>query len=89
MLKALKKTGLLCIFTCIGYVHADQDIQQLNGISIIGNKELPKSLVIVPWKASLPAEGDLFLQRHIDEYIKPVDREVFQRKVDFYLQSRN
>ena len=68
---------------------ADQNVQELNGISIIGNKELPKSLVIVPWKASLPGEGDFFLQRHINEYIQPVDKEVFQRKVDFYLQSRN
>ncbi len=67
---------------------ADQNVQELNGISIIGNKELPKSLVIVPWKASLPGEGDFFLQRHINEYIQPVDKEVFQRKVDFYQQSR-
>ena len=44
-------------------VFADQSVQELNGISIIGNKELPKSLVIVPWKASLPGEGDFFLQR--------------------------
>ena len=68
---------------------ADQSVQELNGISIIGNKELPKSLVIVPWKASLPGEGDFSLQRHIDEYIQPIDKEVFQRKVDFYLQSKN
>ena len=67
---------------------ADQNVQELNGISIIGNKELPKSLVIVPWKASLPGEGDFFLQRHINEYIQPVDKEVFRRKVDFYQQSR-
>ena len=67
---------------------ADQNVQELNGISIIGNKELPKSLVIVPWKASLPGEGDFFLQRHINEYIQPVDKEVFRRKVDFYQQSK-
>jgi len=67
---------------------ADQNVQELNGISIIGNKELPKSLVIVPWKSSLPGEGDFFLQRHINEYIQPVDKEVFGRKVDFYQQSR-
>lgn len=71
------------------YVWAEQDVKELNGISIIGNKELPKSLVIVPWKASLPGEGDFFLQRHIAEYTQPVDKEVFQRKVDFYLQSIN
>lgn len=71
------------------YALADQNVEELHGISIIGNKELPKSLVIVPWKASLPGEGDFSLQRHIDEYIQPIDKEVFQRKVDFYLQSKN
>ena len=71
------------------YALSDQNVQELHGISIIGNKELPKSLVIVPWKATLPGEGDFSLQRHIDEYIQPVDKEVFQRKVNFYLQSKN
>ena len=65
------------------------DVRELDGISIIGNKELPKSLVIVPWKSSLPGEGDFMLQRHMNEYIQPVDKEVFNRKVDFYSQSLN
>ncbi|MDW3094856.1 MAG: hypothetical protein R8G33_04200 [Gammaproteobacteria bacterium] len=78
---------MICVFVqSISF--ADQNVQELNGISIIGNKELPKSLVIVPWKASLPGEGDFFLQRHMNEYMKPVDKEVFERKVDFYQQSR-
>ncbi len=79
---------IIWLFT-LRYSLADQSVQELNGISIIGNKELPKSLVIVPWKAALPGEGDYSLQRHIDEYIQPIDKEVFQRKVNFYLQSRN
>ncbi len=87
MLRTLILISISIIFS--GYVSADQNVRELNGISIIGNKELPKSLVIVPWKASLPGEGDFFLQRHINEYIQPVDKEVFQRKVDFYSQSRN
>ena len=87
MLRAL--IGLLSCMLISNSVFADQSVQELNGISIIGNKELPKSLVIVPWKASLPGEGDFFLQRHINEYIQPVDKEVFQRKVNFYQQSRN
>ena len=87
MLRAL--IGLLSCILISNTVFADQNVQELNGISIIGNKELPKSLVIVPWKASLPGEGDFFLQRHINEYIQPVDKEVFQRKVNFYQQSRN
>jgi hypothetical protein len=77
--------GLLCFS-----VHAnEQNVHELDGISIIGNKELPKSLVIVPWKSSLPGEGDFMLQRHMNEYIQPVDKEVFNRKVNFYSQSLN
>ena len=79
---------IIWLFT-LRYALADQGVQELHGISIIGNKELPKSLVIVPWKSTLPGEGDFSLQRHIDEYIQPVDKEVFQRKVNFYLQSKN
>ena len=78
----------LSLFTFTVFAN-EQDVRELDGISIIGNKELPKSLVIVPWKSSLPGEGDFMLQRHMNEYIQPVDKEVFNRKVDFYSQSLN
>lgn len=67
----------------------EKNVHELDGISIIGNKELPKSLVIVPWKSSLPGDGDFMLRRHMNEYIQPVDKEVFNRKVNFYSQSLN
>ncbi|MEM7304615.1 MAG: hypothetical protein AAF372_03710 [Pseudomonadota bacterium] len=79
---------LLGLFTAS--IQANElDVRELDGISIIGNKELPKSLVIVPWKSALPGEGDFMLQRHMNEYIQPVDKEVFNRKVNFYSQSLN
>ena len=31
---------------------ADEEVKELSGISIVGNKEAPKSLYIVPWKNS-------------------------------------
>ena len=68
---------------------SEKNVHELDGISIIGNKELPKSLVIVPWKSSLPGDGDFMLRRHMNEYIQPVDKEVFNRKVNFYSQSLN
>lgn len=71
-------------------VYANEaNVHELDGISIIGNKELPKSLVIVPWKSALPGDGDFMLRRHMNEYIQPVDKEVFNRKVNFYSQSLN
>ena len=60
---------------------------ELEGISVIGNRELPKALVIVPWKA--PEPGDLDgspLQSLIDEVLGPVDKDVHKRKVSYYEQ---
>jgi hypothetical protein len=61
--------------------------QELDGISVIGNRELPKALVIVPWKA--PEPGDLDgspLQSLIDDVLGPVDKDVHKRKVSYYEQ---
>ena len=53
------------------------------GISILGNQEAPKALVIVPWKSS--EIGDpLGLAENLDGSRRPVDREVFMRELDYY-----
>jgi hypothetical protein len=53
------------------------------GMSIVGNHEAPKSLVIVPWKSSeLGAETDL--ARLLDDIARPVDRDVFARELEYY-----
>ncbi len=57
--------------------------KQLPGISIVGNDDAPKSLVIVPWKSA--ALGDtLDVSRLLDDGRHPVDRDVFQRELDYY-----
>ena len=55
----------------------------LSGMSILGNQEAPKSLVIVPWKSSRIGDG-LGLEDHLDDSRKPVDREVFARELAYY-----
>ena len=55
----------------------------LSGISILGNQEAPKALVIVPWKSS--EIGDpLGLDENLDGSRRPVDKEVFMRELDYY-----
>ena len=55
----------------------------LDGMSIVGNDEAPKSLVIVPWKSS--GLGDaLDVSRVLDDGRQPVDKEVFMRELDYY-----
>jgi hypothetical protein len=61
------------------------DRADLEGTAIIGNRELPKVLYIVPWKKPLP--GDLVgrpVQSLLDEVLAPVDRDVFRRQVRYH-----
>ena len=60
-----------------------QDAKTLSGISILGNQEAPKSLVIVPWKGS--EIGDMpALSRLLDDSVQPVDKDVFMRELSYY-----
>jgi len=59
----------------------------LGATDITGNKELPKVMVIVPWKDSLGATGVVKpTDSLLDEALEPVDRGVFQRQVHYYGQ---
>src|SRR5687767_2489436 len=59
------------------------EVKTLSGISILGNQEAPKSLVIVPWKSS--EIGDMpGLSRLLDDSVQPIDKEVFMRELDYY-----
>ena len=58
---------------------------ELESISIIGNKELPKMLYIVPWKTSeLPEMNVPPIESLIDDALAPVDRDSFRRKIRYY-----
>lgn len=61
------------------------DRLELDPTSIIGNRELPKVMVIVPWKkADL---GDLTgrpANSLLNEVLEPVDREVFRRELRYF-----
>jgi hypothetical protein len=62
---------------------AAADAKTLAGISILGNQEAPKSLVIVPWKGS--EIGDMpGLSRLLDDSVQPVDKDVFMRELSYY-----
>lgn len=59
------------------------DPKTMSGMSILGNEETPKSLVIVPWKSSEMGD-ELSLSDTLDERAQPVDKEVFLRELNFY-----
>lgn len=53
------------------------------GMSILGNQDAPKALVIVPWKSSelgdSPGNSPM-----LDDSRQPVDKEVFMRALRYY-----
>ena len=58
-------------------------VKTLPGMSILGNEEAPKSLVIVPWKSSEVGDG-IGVTNALDERARPVDKEVFMRELHYY-----
>lgn len=61
----------------------DEGDKLISGMSIVGNDDAPKSLVIVPWKSSqLGNEPDM--SRALDDERGPVDKDVFLRQLDYY-----
>jgi hypothetical protein len=53
------------------------------GMSILGNQETPKALVIVPWKRSEMGNA-LGISTMLDDSRLPVDKEVFMRMLSYY-----
>ena len=53
------------------------------GMSILGNQEAPKALVIVPWKTSELGNGPS-VSTLLDDSRRPVDKEVFMRMLSYY-----
>lgn len=61
--------------------HAEDRIT-MDGLQVIGNKEMPNILYILPWQtAELPTMVELPLSGLIQDALQPVDREsVLRRK---------
>ena len=58
---------------------------QLKTTSVTGSRELPKVLVIVPWKTSEAlGPGERPLASLVEEALTPVDPDVFRRQLDYY-----
>ena len=83
------RTILFCIALCLvaGVVRADEPKdtgdKHVSGMSIVGNDEAPKSLVIVPWKSSELGKT-LDFAKTLDDGRQPVDKDVFMRQLMYY-----
>ena len=61
------------------------DRLQLDPTAITGNRELPKVMNIVPWKAAEPPGGpDRPLNSLVEEVLSPLDRDEFRREITYH-----
>ena len=61
------------------------DRLELDSTAITGNRELPKVMSIVPWKAAEPPAGpDRPMGSLIEEVLSPVDRAEFRREITYF-----
>ena len=67
---------------------SQEEVKELSGISIIGNKEAPKSLYIVPWKNSQVGVETSLTSGLLDDSNRLIDKEVFMRELEFYELSQ-
>jgi hypothetical protein len=66
-----------------GDAQAAPEFKTLSGMSVLGNNEAPKALVIVPWKSSQIGDG-IGIVDALSNRPMPVDRDVFSRELRYY-----
>jgi hypothetical protein len=87
-MKPLFTVALVLAGLCAAAAQA-QDRVDLDRTQIIGNRELPKVLYIVPWKKPIPGElAGKPMASVIDEALAPVDRDVFRRRLHYEAQLK-
>lgn len=93
MIKNITTVGLMVLLAWMPMIAVSQekprnqsqgDAKELSGISIVGNQETPKSLFIVPWKGSELGLETGLASRLLNEKMQAVDKDVFERELDFY-----
>jgi hypothetical protein len=86
---AMLRTWVVCtaLILAAAAVRAEEAASEgdklLSGMSIVGNDDAPKSLVIVPWKSS-ELGHTIDVSRGLDDGRQPVDRDVFMRELEYY-----
>lgn len=69
----------------ITFTATAEDRIEMEATSIVGNKELPKMLYIVPWKNSeLPDINVPPIESLIDDALAPVNRDALKRQIRYY-----
>ena len=84
-IKPFTHTMALMLALCSSPDIAAQEILQLEGTEITGNKELPMALYILPWKSverfdiESPPIASI-----MDQKLVPLDRATFKRTINYH-----
>ena len=85
MKRIMQHLLLPVMLLCITWQAYAEDTLTLDGATIVGNRELPKALHIVPWKSAEAGElAGRPMNSLVDEILAPVDRDVFLRELEYY-----
>ena len=57
------------------------EVKQLQGINVIGNKEAPKSLFIVPWQTTEHRQSTSLSGNFTNSDLQPLDSKSFQQQL--------
>lgn len=82
--KCLRPLGVLLMATLCTPLFAVERLD-LEGTNIVGSKDQPQVLYIVPWKES--AMDHMIVKpgmRLEDQLLQPLDREIFKRQINFH-----
>jgi hypothetical protein len=60
------------------------DVKQLQGISIRGDREAPRSLYIVPWQSAEQRQNTSMPGNPTGSGMQAIDRESFRRQLHLY-----
>lgn len=79
------KTFLSIILLLSCTLAFSQQRLEMKGTAIIGNKELPNVLYIVPWKSAEPITlSTPPFTSVLDKTFQPIERSTFKRQVKYY-----
>lgn len=82
----MNKTIFLLAGLLISIHSFAEDRVDLEGTSIIGNRELPKILYIAPWKKPFMSELGRPVNSMINEVLSPLERDVMRRTIRYHNQ---
>lgn len=83
--RRLRRAAGLLSGLALAAAAAAQDRTELDRTRIIGNRELPKVLHVMPWKRPLPGElAGRPPASLLEEAPEPVDPEVFRRQIRYH-----